>query len=122
MIDAELGKPHHVNNGREALLQLLEQSFGRFLLMLPCKRKNHAPVAALEIAVPGPAAFVFQQNSVIVAEAVKIRIAWDDYPFGFGQFAFGVESDDAPDQPAVVVFADLCPGRLKFSELKKQPS
>src|SRR2546430_593636 len=54
VIDAELREPRHMHHRWHVLLHGPEQLFRHLALMMAGQRKNHSPIAALKIALPGP--------------------------------------------------------------------
>ena len=86
------------------------------------KRPDHPPMTALEIALPRPTAFVFQQVLASFAEGKKIGIAWNDDLFIFRKRP--VARDHPVDHVAIGHIAgDRCRG-IEFGieeELARRP-
>ena len=71
MIDRELRKANHVHHGRPMAAERGHQLLRGALLLRAAERKDHSPVAALNITAPAAAAFGFQQPLLGVAERAR---------------------------------------------------
>ena len=80
MVYRQGGKPNKVDDRCFASPNRLLQLGSRPFLMMPRKGKDHSPVSALKIALPGATAFLFQNLLLRLGELAQIRITRDDYP------------------------------------------
>jgi len=78
VVDRELGEPNYVYYQRRAIGDFSQELSGQVLLPATAKGKNHPPMAALNIAVPGGPAFGFQQILAGLTKRAQIRVPWND--------------------------------------------
>src|ERR1041385_1278278 len=119
MIDGELGKPNDMHNGRTVFFQILEQLLGGSVLVLAAERKNHPPMAPLEITLVGTAAFLFQQTLLAGAELTQVCVAGDHDFFRIGPGMRRSHRNDAPNHTAIGRLSGDRLARIKGCILKK---
>src|SRR5437879_1716627 len=72
--------------------------------MIAREGKNHAPMAALEVALPGAAAIGLKQFLAREAERVEIGVTGDFNFIGIGKAVPGIGGDYASGESAIGAF------------------
>src|SRR5581483_11313970 len=89
------------------------------LLVMAAERQHHPPMAMLEIAVPGPATFGFQQWRLRLAESVQIRITRNHNFVGIGQRPACAGGNHPVNQAPISIGIGNRLGRIKSGMFKK---
>ena len=117
MINREAGEADDVDDGGTMFLKVREQALDGALLVAPSKRKNHAPVPALEIALPCTTGPALEKFCVIAAEVAQVRVAGNHNFFVVAGGFARTSREDFSDEGSVVSRAGE--GRIEFRVIEE---